>query len=123
LVGSGHADTLLGDAGDNVIAGGNGADTIDGRDGRDTLDFSDADGAITVNLGTGSGSRGEANGDTIANIEDVRGSLYADIIIGDAGDNLLDGNRGDDHLTGGAGSDTYILGDRTGEDTIIEGAL
>jgi Ca2+-binding RTX toxin-like protein len=123
LVGSGHADTLLGDAGDNVIAGGNGADTIDGRGGRDVLDFSDADGAVTVDLGAGTGTQGEANGDTIANIEDIRGSLYADTITGDTGNNLLDGNRGDDDLAGGAGSDTYILGDRTGEDTILEGAL
>jgi len=49
---------------------------------------------------------GDAEGDRLANIENLTGSAYADTLIGDAGNNVLDGGAGADRLDGGAGTDT-----------------
>ena len=49
---------------------------------------------------------GDAEGDRLANIENLTGSAYADTLIGDAGNNVLDGGAGADLLDGGAGNDT-----------------
>ena len=39
IIGSAHADTLIGDDGDNVIEGKSGADTLDGGAGVDTVSY------------------------------------------------------------------------------------
>ncbi len=122
IIGSAHDDTIVGDAEDNIIEGGAGADALDGGAGNDTADYNDSVDGVTVDLAAGSGSGGDATGDTLTNFENVRGSLSDDAITGDAGDNILDGSRGDDTLTGALGSDTYILANGSGRDTIFEGA-
>ncbi|MEE4015812.1 hypothetical protein V1T76_27365 [Roseibium sp. FZY0029] len=48
---------------------------------------------------------GEAEGDTLTNIENISGSAYSDTIIGDANANYLLGQDGDDILGGDAGND------------------
>ncbi len=48
-------------------------------------------------------STGEAQGDTYAGIEDVLGSVFADIIGGTGLDNVLNGNLGNDTIEGWAG--------------------
>lgn len=58
-------------------------------------------------------------GDSLVNIENVIGSDFNDVLIGDAGDNLLIGGAGDDTLSGGAGNDTLIGG--TGANMLIGG--
>jgi serralysin len=61
---------------------------------------------VTVDLGAGTGSGGDAAGDTIANFENVVGSANADNITGDSGDNVIEGGAGADTLDGAGGSDT-----------------
>jgi Ca2+-binding RTX toxin-like protein len=61
---------------------------------------------VTVNLGTGSGSGGDAAGDTIANFENVIGSANADNITGDSADNVIEGGAGADTIDGAGGTDT-----------------
>src|SRR5262249_46215309 len=56
----------------------------------------------------GQGFGGTAEGDTLTNVENVTGSLYADILIGDDGDNYLDGFTGNDVVIGGDGNDTVV---------------
>jgi len=46
---------------------------------------------------------------TIANVENINGSNFADTIIGDYGNNVLNGNGGNDKLTGGLGNDTFVF--------------
>jgi len=124
LTGSGFADTLIGDNGDNRLDGGAGNDTLDGGAGNDTLDggagndtldggagsdpaiYARSDAGVTVNLATNRGQVGHAQGDTLIGIEHLTGSDHNDALTGDNGDNQLDGGAGNDSLDGGAGNDT-----------------
>ena len=125
LTGSSFADTLTGDANANVLdgyggndelKGGGGADTLEGGTGTDTALYTDSGSAVTVNLISGLGFGGTAEGDTLDDIENVTGSIYADTLTGDANANRLFGSNGDDTLKGGGGADTLEGG--SGIDTV-----
>jgi Ca2+-binding RTX toxin-like protein len=111
LTGSAGADRLTGDAGANVLAGGAGADTLTGGGGTDTADYSASTAGVTVNLATGLGAGGDAQGDVLSGMENVAGSAQGDVLTGDANANVLDGGAGNDTLIGGGGADTLIGGD------------
>ena len=110
-------DTLLGGAGNDTIVGGLGQDTIDGGDGVDELRYANANSRAVVDLSTGQGTAGHSFGDSIINVENLFGSQFNDVFIGDAGDNVLNGWNGVDRLTGGEGNDTLIGG--AGNDRFI----
>jgi Ca2+-binding RTX toxin-like protein len=114
LEGGGGNDRLIGGEGDDDLIGGAGADRVDGGNGVDSVLYSQFHGGspsgVTVNLATGVGSGGDAQGDTYFGIENVTGSGYDDYIVGNAGNNVLSGGGGDDTLIGGAGEDTLIAG-------------
>ena len=136
LAGSRFGDTITGDIGNNTIKAGEGndrifytggLDTIDGEEGTDTIDFSKFGAAVSVTLVTTALSEaGTSDAATIpagatlrpvaelANFENVVGSNFADVINGNAGDNVLDGGAGADRMSGGSGDDTYIV-DNTGD--------
>jgi len=76
--------------------------------------------AVTVNLGTGTASGGDAAGDTYYFINNLLGSSNADVLTGNANVNMLNGGAGNDILSGAGGADTLIGG--TGDDTLIGGA-
>ncbi len=108
VMGSYGNDRITGDAGANVIIGGQGNDVLDGGAGFDIASY-EGDQAVRVDLSkTGPQNTGGAGVDTLSNFEGLRGSLRADILIGDAKDNTLEGNSGDDILDGGAGADTAV---------------
>jgi Ca2+-binding RTX toxin-like protein len=118
--GSASADTLTGNALANVLTGGGGndvlrgvagADHLDGGDGTDFAMYSESSVGVTVNLATGIGSGGNAQGDTLVSIEGVYGGSGGDTLTGDAGANTLVGNGGDDVIQGGAGRDSMASGD------------
>ncbi|MGO1076523.1 calcium-binding protein [Inquilinus sp. CA228] len=111
LIGSVAADTLHGDAGANRLAGGAGADQLVGEAGIDTADYSASAAGVTVNLAAGTGLGGDAQGDTLATIENLTGSALADALYGDGNANALAGMNGDDTLRGGAGADGLDGGD------------
>jgi Ca2+-binding RTX toxin-like protein len=46
---------------------------------------------------------------SIAKFENVTGSSFNDIIIGNSSDNILDGGLGADNMSGGQGNDTYVV--------------
>jgi len=60
---------------------------------------------VTVNLKAGNASGADGN-DTLVDIENARGSEYADTLIGSDGANDLQGRAGDDNIQGGGGNDT-----------------
>ena len=99
LEGGAGRDQLTGGAGDDVLLGGAGADMLDGGAGVDTADYAASDAAVTINLATGRGLGGTAEGDVLTGIERVVGSAFADTLIG---------SLGNDQLIGGAGGDTAV---------------
>ena len=73
---------------------------------------------VTVDLSEPDGSNnagGQAEGDTITNVENVTGTRHDDVLTGDDQANRLEGNDGNDMLTGGDGADELIGGE--GNDT------
>ncbi|MFP1631703.1 calcium-binding protein [Zhengella sp. ZM62] len=111
LYGGEGDDTIDGGARGDLIGGGAGADTLDGGDGYDTLFYMDSDAGVQVWLGGNEVSGGHAEGDTIANFENVIGSGLDDRLIGSFQVNRIDGGAGDDVIAGYNGNDTLIGGD------------
>ncbi|MGL4964612.1 MAG: calcium-binding protein [Inquilinus sp.] len=114
--GSGN-DRLVGYVGNDLLSGGAGADRLEGEDGIDTVSYYSSWVGVAINLGTGSASGGEAQGDTLSGIENVNGSQGSDHLIGTAdanvmhgwvGNDVLIGGRGADRLTGGAGANRFL---------------
>ena len=134
LMGDAGNDILMGQAGDDVLDGGNGndileggmgADELDGGDGMDTAAYTMSEEGVTINLGNVGTARpvatgGDAMGDTLMDIENVRGSMDDDMLTGDGEDNKLYGNQGDDELMGGGGDD--MLRGGMGDDELDGGA-
>ncbi|MFG6448763.1 PA14 domain-containing protein [Roseateles sp. BYS180W] len=112
-------DTLRGDDGDDTLTGGTGADTLEGGAGIDTADYQASAEAVHVDLSSGKGRGGDAEGDLLSTIENIAGSAGNDTLYGDAGANLLSGRAGDDWLEGGSGADTLDGGE--GKDTAAYG--
>ncbi|KAB2927326.1 MAG: hypothetical protein F9K24_22725, partial [Leptonema illini] len=113
-------DSLSGGTGDDILAGGDGddafygdegADTVDGGPGRDRIDYCGSSAGILINLQTGVCTGGDAEGDVLINMEDVLGTPYSDVLIGNEGDNLLRGlggrefNGESDTIRGEGGAD------------------
>lgn len=114
LSGGGGNDAIDGAGGDDTLRGGAGVDTLNGGAGADTADYSQAAGAVIVDLGAGSASNdGDGGSDALVDIENVVGSGFDDAITGDSGANVLSGGAGDDTLVGGAGADSMDGGDGT----------
>ena len=148
LFGGDGADSLSGGNDNDTLVGGAGADTLIGGAGVDVADYSASAAAVVVDLAAGTGSGGDAAGDSLSGIENVIGTSGNDQLLGDdptnntlfggTGNDLLDGRGGNDQLYGGAGSDTLIGGagadlldggndndtlvGGTGADTLIGGA-
>ena len=110
IVGSEHADTLIGNDGDNVFEGRAGGDDLNGGAGSDTADYSSSDVLVHVHLNSGDIRSGHADGDTLTSIENVTGSGHNDGITGNANNNVLRGGGGVDEVAG-AGGDDEVYGD------------
>jgi Ca2+-binding RTX toxin-like protein len=93
---------------------------VGGTIGVDTVTYANSTSRVVVDLTSGIGSQGYAQGDTYSSIENVVGSAYDDILRGNAGRNTLSGGQGDDVLFGFAGDDTLYGGG--GDDQLIGGA-
>lgn len=117
FIGTGFADTLIGDGGDQILVGGAGGDRLDGAGGFDTAVYADSAAGVNVNLATGAVSGGDAQGDSLSGIEAVVGSSLADTLTGDANANRLEGGAGNDAIDGGASADVMIGG--TGDDSYV----
>ncbi len=139
VIGSDFADTLVGNAQDNVLSGGGGSDSLNGAGGNDTLiggagnDYYLVDGASVTVVETA-----DAGIDTVRagidytladNVENLflagaaragTGNALDNTLTGAGASNTLLGLAGDDALFGGGGRDTLEGGD--GGDLIDGGA-
>jgi Ca2+-binding RTX toxin-like protein len=121
--GSSFADTLTGSnsSGFESFEGRGGNDTIDGSGGtQDRVSFQSSPAGASVDLAAGTATDGWGGTDSLLNIENVRGSEFNDVLVGNAGTNSLDGRAGNDSLAGGDGQDTVNGG--AGNDTLDGGA-
>ena len=114
------ADILYGGADADLLIGGAGADKMFGGDGQDVASYIDAATGVVASLATGSGTGGDAVGDTFDGIEGLEGSNFSDSLTGDSNANMLRGLGGNDTLKGGLGDDTYEILPGNGADTIDE---
>jgi Ca2+-binding RTX toxin-like protein len=122
LIARGGNDIVLGGAGtDPQLNGGPGDDILDGGPGIDTASYnSEATGGVTVDLRI-AGPQAVGGGlgiDTLISIESLRGSNFADTLIGDDQDNVLAGLPGNDILDGGLGIDMASYAPATSSVTV-----
>ena len=102
-------DTFIGDDRYNYFEGLAGNDTIDGGAGYDLVSYAyDAtyvagSSGVTVNLQIGKARDGFGDIDTLISITDVRGTNFADVLIGNAASNIFEALAGNDTINGGAG--------------------
>src|SRR5262245_14470564 len=128
LKGGGGADTLFGDSGNDTLKGGGGADILNGGSGIDTADYFDSSAGVVVSLITDTAGNGDAEGDELNSIENLRGSAFDDHLYGHDGVNVMVGRDGDDVLKGFGANDTlrgedgddYMDGG-SGADTMVGG--
>lgn len=108
-------DILFGENGNDWLYGGNNNDRLNGGSGNDLLDggagidWADFAGGAAVNVNLAAGTATGQGNDTLTGIENVLGSSFNDILIGNNGANILAGNGGSDRLTGGGGADIFVL--------------
>jgi RTX calcium-binding nonapeptide repeat (4 copies) len=115
--GSGN-DSVGGGSGRDRLVGQGGSDVLDGGGGRDWVGYFLARGDVRANLST---HRASGEGlDTLVHLEDLEGSPYDDVLVGDVRGNDIDGGNGSDALLGSDGADR-LLGGR-GDDTLRGGA-
>jgi serralysin len=113
LIGNAAANTLTGNGGDDVLVGRAGGDKLDGGAGFDTANYADSGAAVRItmgNNGSGTGSGGDAQGDTLKSIEAVVGSAFNDTLTGGNSNDTFSGGDGNDNITGGNGNDTLSGG-------------
>jgi serralysin len=115
-------DSIFGDSffpsasgGNDTIEGGAGADMMDGGAGIDTLSYQHSSVGVGVSLDTGVASYGDAQGDTFTNFENLLGSAFDDILVGNSAINIITGGAGNDTLVGDGffptamSSDTFVF--------------
>jgi Ca2+-binding RTX toxin-like protein len=110
LIGSSHADTLTGNASDNLIDGGAGADTMTGGLGNDIYVVDHASDNVVEAAGGGNDTvRSSLAAYTLhANVENLVVVSGGDATGNDL-DNRLTGDAEDNILDGGLGIDTVVL--------------
>ncbi len=134
----GRDDALLHNGGADELRGGPGNDLflstsvcdgerILGGEGRDNASWARLGEGVEANLQSGLAGRpgggeypdcGGEPVDSIAEVEDLEGSSYDDVLYGDAGPNQLLGHQGADVYVAGAGEDSILANSGDADRTI-----
>jgi Ca2+-binding RTX toxin-like protein len=108
LIASSEVPYLWGFGGDDTLVSSDGEDLLDGGSGVDSASYALAGRGVVVDLSVLTPQNTGGGGlDTLAGIENLLGSRFADQLSGSNEANLLDGGDGDDQLVGSAGADRY----------------
>ena len=105
LIGGAGGDELMGHGDDDTLEGGPGNDGLRGGAGRDVVTYATSATGVAVNLNTGTASTNPGRDYEIQAIEDVIGSSFADVLIGDGAGNEINGGGGNDLINGRGGAD------------------
>ncbi|MFO1034633.1 MAG: calcium-binding protein [Hyphomicrobiales bacterium] len=103
LIGGDNNDTLEGGAGADILKGGQAALGSDASGWRDLISYASSKAVVSINFATGTGSGGDAQGDTFFEIEGVIGSAFADTLTGDGFSRIFIGGGGADIISAGSG--------------------
>ena len=123
LTGTSGVDSVAGLGGDDTIFGtaSAGIDTLNGNTGRDIVVYTGAGitDFVTVNFdnavaGSAGVAKNQGGGDTLLNIELVRGSNFNDLFNGANLDDTVVGSGGNDAFNGGNGFDVMSYAAPTG---------
>ena len=122
--GTAFSDYFQGSIDDDWFNPFGGNDYINGAVGNDTISYSldlNRDGRFGISADLGAGYIFDTGGwiDTVASIENVKGSGFDDRILGDTVGNYLDGYDGDDVVKGRTGNDALYGGG--GNDALFGG--
>jgi Ca2+-binding RTX toxin-like protein len=125
--GSGDADEAAGSLGIDTVSGGPGDfdfvhgdygyDRMDGGPGKDDIASFATDvaagrsGGVRVSLAKHR-ARGDGH-DRLFRFENLEGSAFEDVLVGNGQGNVVDGGAGDDTVRGGGGKDTLLGGQGT----------
>ena len=82
LWGTDGIDNISGYGGNDWLTGNGGADSLNGGAGIDSAFYDDSTVGVSVNLATGRGYGGSAEGDTLYSIEYLYGSFHNDALTG-----------------------------------------
>ena len=126
--GNSDANTLTGNAGNNLLDGDAGADTMLGGAGNDVYFVDNAGDAVVEDPGEGFDAVfSTAHFRLSANVDDLvlqgnadlqgYGNGDTNLMYGNAGNNILDGGAGADAMFGGAGNDVYYV-DNAGDQVV-----
>lgn len=105
---------------DDTLSGSAAEEEFRGSVGNDTADYSSSTSAVAASLQNGKGYEGFASLDTYRSIENLTGSGWGDVLVGNNGDNTLLGGEGRDYLKGLKGND--ILDGGSQGNTLFGGA-
>jgi len=108
VVGTNFSDTIIGDSFDNIINPIFGSDYVDCKGGlSDLILYYQETQAIQCFLNaTWVYTLGVGFNDTVINCENVNGTNYPDLLMGDNQNNVLFGSLDNDIISGGRGNDT-----------------
>jgi Ca2+-binding RTX toxin-like protein len=108
-----YNDTLMGGSGNDLFGPGAGDDYVDGGDGFDTIVYAleSLTQGVTVDLSLNTAQliNAGAGYDTLLNIENAYGTVFADQLKGSDANNKFQGGLGNDTIDGGAGTDTVVF--------------
>jgi Ca2+-binding RTX toxin-like protein len=128
-IGGSGADSITGNAANNLLSGGMGIDTLIGEAGDDVYVVDHSLDVVIENSAEGTDTiQASASYTLSANVENLTltgtgfisgtGNNLANQITGNSGNNTLDGLAGNDSLDGSDGDDTYRFSGTWGSDTI-----
>lgn len=114
-------DWLYGGDGDDFMRGGLGDDYMDGGAGSDRVSYFAIPGSVRVDLRIQGVAQDTINGgfDTLVNVENVAGSEFNDVLIGNNVANWFWSHGGADNIRGNAGDDTFWIPE--GDGAVVRG--
>ncbi|WP_198402482.1 calcium-binding protein [Rhodobacter sp. CZR27] len=96
-------ENLTGSRHDDLLSGDGARNTLDGLSGIDTVSYAAAAAGVTIDLTTGQATTAVGDAvqdlDTLRNFENIIGSSFDDLLVGDLGANVFRGGTGSDTVS------------------------